>query len=115
MSVRGSILSTSCRAISGAMYDGVPSGERMSRRLGAFGDEAGFPVKTEADHAVLADLRRVVETGEAPERKAAALALAASPEPEAKDMLATMGEPASAIANGRLSWDSLAQELQQAN
>jgi len=84
---------------------------------------AGRPVSPElwrcvgpfADDAALADLKRVVETGEAPERKAAALALAASAAPAAKDMLAAMGEQASAIANGRLSWESLAQELQQAN
>lgn len=34
----------------------TPEGEwtrRVSRRLGAFGDESGFPVKTEADHARL--------------------------------------------------------------
>ncbi len=83
---------------------------------------AGRPVSPElwrcvgpfADDAALTDLKRVVETGEAPERKAAALALAASAAPEAKDLLAAMGEPASAIASGRLSWESLARELQQA-
>ncbi len=83
---------------------------------------AGRPVSPElwrcvgpfADDAALTDLKRVVETGEAPERKTAALALAASAAPEAKDMLAAMGEPASAIASGRLSWESLARELQQA-
>ncbi len=83
---------------------------------------AGRPVSPElwrcvgpfADTAALADLKRVVETGEAPERKAAALALAASSAPEAKDMLAAMEDQASAIANGGLSWESLAQELQHA-
>jgi hypothetical protein len=67
-----------------------------------------------AEDAALADLKRVVETGAEPERKAAALALAASAAPEAKDMLAAMDEQAKAIENGRLSWESLAQELQQA-
>ena len=83
---------------------------------------AGRPVSPElwrcvgpfAEDAALADLKRVLETGEAPERKAAALALAASAAPVAKDMLAAMGEQASAIASGRLSWESLAQELQPA-
>ena len=82
---------------------------------------AGRPVSPElwrcvgpfAEDAPLADLKRVVETGEEPERKAAALALAASSAPEAKDMLAAMGDQALAIESGRLSWESLAQELQQ--
>lgn len=83
---------------------------------------AGRPVSPElwrcvgpfAEDAALADLKRVIETGEAPERKAAALALSASPAAEAKDLLETLGEQASEIASGRLSWESLAQELQQA-
>jgi uroporphyrinogen-III decarboxylase len=42
----------------------TPQGEwvrRVSRRLGAFGDDSGFPVKTEADHEVLASVCAQIE------------------------------------------------------
>jgi uroporphyrinogen-III decarboxylase len=42
----------------------TPHGEwvrRVSRRLGAFGDDSGFPVKTEADHEVLASVCAQIE------------------------------------------------------
>ena len=68
-----------------------------------------------AKGAALADLKRAAETGGEPERKAAALALAASPAPEAKELLAAMGDLESAIESAALSWESLAQELQQAS
>lgn len=84
---------------------------------------AGRPISPElwrcvgpfAEGAALADLRRAAESPDAPSRKAAALALAACPAPEAKASLATLGELATAIESGGLSWDSLAQEMQQAS
>ena len=87
---------------------------------------AGRPIAPElwrcvgpfAQGPALADLKRAAEaateTGDAPSRKAAALALAASPAPEAKVSLAALGELASAIESGGLSWESLAQEMRQA-
>lgn len=76
---------------------------------------AGRPVTAElwrcvgpfAQQAALADLERVLETGDAHERQAAALALHASPDPGARTLLNLEQEMAAAIANGKLSWDSL--------
>lgn len=56
----------------------------------------------------LADLDRVLATGSPLERKAAALALAASPDPGAKQRLNELPDLAQDIASGRLSWASLA-------
>jgi uroporphyrinogen-III decarboxylase len=42
----------------------TPTGEwvrRVSRRLGSFGDDSGFPVKTEADHEMLASVCAQIE------------------------------------------------------
>ncbi len=79
---------------------------------------AGRPIAPElwrcvgpfARGAALEDLKRAAETNDATSRKAAALALAASPAPEAKASLAALGELASAVESGGLSWESLAQE-----
>ena len=79
---------------------------------------AGRPIAPElwrcvgpfAQGAALEDLKRVAESRDGPSRKAAALALAASPAPEAKAALAALGELASAIESGGLSWESLTQE-----
>jgi len=79
---------------------------------------AGRPIAPElwrcvgpfARGAALEDLKRAAETSDATSRKAAALALAASPAPEAKASLAALGELASAVESGGLSWESLAQE-----
>ena len=79
---------------------------------------AGRPIAPElwrcvgpfARGAALEDLKRAAEASDAPSRKAAALALAASPAPEAKASLAALGELASAVESGGLSWESLAQE-----
>jgi hypothetical protein len=60
-----------------------------------------------AQGAMLADLERVLETGDATERQAAALALHASPDPGARALLDLEQEMAAAIANGTLNWDSL--------
>ena len=79
---------------------------------------AGRPIAPElwrcvgpfARGAALDDLKRAAEGSDATSRKAAALALAASPAPEAKASLAALGELASAVESGGLSWESLAQE-----
>jgi hypothetical protein len=80
---------------------------------------AGRPVSPElwrcvgphADAEALADLQRVLATGDATERKAAALALAACPDSKAKELLGTAPELAAAIDRGELSWARLADEL----
>ena len=76
---------------------------------------AGRPVSPElwrcvgpfADEDALADLQRALATGDATERQAAALALAACPAPKAKALLAAAPELAAAIERGELSWDRL--------
>ncbi len=78
---------------------------------------AGRPVSPElwrcvgrfADEDALADLQRVLATGAATERRAAALALAACPAPRAKELLAAAPELQAAIGRGELSWDGLGQ------
>jgi hypothetical protein len=77
---------------------------------------AGRPVSPElwrcvgrhAGAAALKDLGRVLATGGGREREAAALALAACPEAEAKAMLAAERDLAAAVTAGRLSWKALA-------
>lgn len=54
----------------------------------------------------LDDLRRAAAEGDAAERQAAALALAACPGTEAAALLASLPE-AAAVASGTLTWDSL--------
>lgn len=79
---------------------------------------AGRPVSPElwrgvgrfADPAAIADLGRVLATGDVRERTAAALALAASPQPDAKALLAGAGELGRQAMQGRLSWAALAAE-----
>jgi hypothetical protein len=63
-----------------------------------------------ASGAALDDLRRVVETGTEVERKAAGLALSASDDPAAQQLLASMPEIATDIVGGRLTWDILVGE-----
>jgi hypothetical protein len=80
---------------------------------------AGRPVSPElwrcvgphADAEGHADLQRVLASGSAAERKAAALALAACPDPRAKELLAAAPDLSTAIERGALSWDRLADEL----
>jgi len=60
-----------------------------------------------ADQDALADLQRVLATGDATERRAAALALAACPDPQAKALLAAAPDLAAAIERGELGWDRL--------
>jgi hypothetical protein len=76
---------------------------------------AGRPVSPElwrcvgrfADTEALADLQRVLATGSALERRAAALALAACPDGKARDLLSQARDLAEAVARGELTWDNL--------
>ncbi len=77
---------------------GRPVSPELWRCVGAF-----------ADAEALADLQRVLATGAAIERKAAALALAACPATRAKELLAGVPDLAAAVERGALSWDTLAQ------
>jgi hypothetical protein len=78
---------------------------------------AGRPVAPElwrcvgphADAEALADLQRVLATGDATERRAAVLALSASPDARAKELLDAAADLAAAVARGDLSWDNLNQ------
>jgi hypothetical protein len=78
---------------------------------------AGRPVSPElwrcvgpyADAEALADLQRVLATGDATERKAAALALAACPDARAREVLGQVPDLAAAVARGDLTWDNLHQ------
>jgi hypothetical protein len=80
---------------------------------------AGRPVSPElwrcvgphADAEAQADLQRVLASGSAAERKAAALALGACPDPKAKALLAAAPELAAGIERGELSWARLADEF----
>jgi hypothetical protein len=80
---------------------------------------AGRPVSPElwrcvgphADAEALADLQRVLATGSAVERKAAALALAACPDPKANQLLRSAPDLAAPIERGELSWTRLVDEL----
>lgn len=96
--------------------------ERANRELAAilrdYAHErwaAGRPVSPElwrcvgpfAEGDVLADLERVAASRDLAERQAAALALSASPAPEARDLLAQLPEEAAAVGHGRLAWGDL--------
>jgi hypothetical protein len=78
---------------------------------------AGRPVSPElwrcvgphADAEALGDLQRVLATGGARERKAAALALAACPDAKASALLAQAPDLAAAVARGELTWDNLGE------
>jgi hypothetical protein len=80
---------------------------------------AGRPVSPElwrcvgphADAEAIADLQRVLASGSAAERKAAALALAACLDPRASELRAAAPDLAAAIERGELSWARLADEL----
>jgi hypothetical protein len=61
-----------------------------------------------ASGTMLTDLGRVLETGTDPEKVAAALALASSPDPAATGLLWAYPELSLAVAENRVSWQSLA-------
>lgn len=77
---------------------------------------AGRPISPElwrcvgphASGEMLDDLRHVLEKGTDPERKAAALALASSPDPTATRLLGAYPELLAAISEDRVSWQTLA-------
>lgn len=60
---------------------------------------------------MLSDLKRALTGEDELERQGAALALASRSEPEAKALLQTAPDLATAIDQGRLNWDSLAKQL----
>ena len=80
---------------------------------------AGRPVSPElwrcvgpfAAGGMVDDLRKVLTGGGETERKAAALALAASPSPKASEVLRAAADLAAGIESGDLSWDGLVEEL----
>jgi hypothetical protein len=94
----------------------------LARMLSDYAHErwaAGRPVSPElwrcvgphADDESLADLQRVLATGDAIERQAAALALSTNTAARARELLAAAPDLAAAIAGGKLSWQSLSQQL----
>jgi hypothetical protein len=80
---------------------------------------AGRPISPElwrcvgphADAEALGDLQRVLATGAATERRAAALALAACPDAKAGELLGQVPDLAATIERNELSWTRLADEL----
>lgn len=89
--------------------------EELARIMLDFAHErraAGRPVPFEiwrcvgpfASGEALGDLERVLDTGDAVERRAAALALSASPDPVAAALLKRAPEIAAEIGSGRLGW-----------
>jgi hypothetical protein len=94
----------------------------LARMLSDYAHErwaAGRPVSPElwrcvgphADDESLADLQRVLATGDAIERQAAALALSTNTAARARELLAAAPDLAAVIAGGKLSWQSLSQQL----
>ena len=77
---------------------------------------AGRPISPElwrcvgphASGEMLRDLGRVLEKGTDPERKAAALALASSPDPAATGLLWAYPELSIAVSENKVSWQTLA-------
>lgn len=63
------------------------------------------------ENEALGDLKRAIEGDDPLERQGAALALASRADPEAKALLATAPDLATAIDQGELNWDSLANQL----
>ncbi len=95
------------------------SNPKLARILCDYAHErwsAGRPVSPElwrcvGPHArgeMLADLGRVLEKGTEPERAAAALALASSPDPAATGLLWAYPELSVAVAENKVNWRSLA-------
>ena len=80
---------------------------------------AGRPISHElwrcvgpfASGEMLRDLGRVLEKGTDPERAAAALALASSPDPEANGLLWAYPELSIAVSENKVSWQTLASSV----
>lgn len=66
-----------------------------------------------ATGAMVDDLQRVVESKTKIEHEAGALALSQSPDQKAHDILASYPQTASNIANGKITWDAISNELLQ--
>ena len=64
-----------------------------------------------AEGAAIDDLERALGSGDRLERRAAALALAASPAARAKELLAAVPDISGKIASGSLTWQALSVEL----
>lgn len=60
-----------------------------------------------AEGPLLEDLKRVIDGGSDLENQAAALALVASPAPEASSQLARIPAQSAAVAEGQVTWDSI--------
>ena len=60
-----------------------------------------------AEGAMVNDLARVLASGDATERRAAAIALTASPDPRAAQILQTAPELKAEVASGKLDWATL--------
>lgn len=58
--------------------------------------------------ALLPNLKRVLDEGDATERRAAVLALSASPDAEAKALLSDAADIVAEVESGELTWDRLA-------
>ena len=95
------------------------SNPELARMLRDYAHErwsAGRPVSPElwrcvgphATGAMLADLGRVLEKGTGPERAAAALALASSPDPEATGLLWAYPDLSIAVTENKVSWQAIA-------
>lgn len=68
------------------------------------------PVGPFAEGAVIDDLARVLRSDNPAERKAGALALAASPDPRADEVLAGAPDLQQAVADGALTWEGLVDQ-----
>lgn len=66
-----------------------------------------------ASGGMVEDLRRALESGGATERRAAALALHESPDAAARDILTNVPDLLSAVEAGRISWETVFEEIQK--
>ena len=67
-----------------------------------------------ADEAVVADMKRLLQSASGRDRQAAVLALSASPHPAARSLLAAQGDLAEKAASGALTWERLMSEPEAA-